>query len=146
MPRTGTPSLRRTLHTALLYALALVREFHWTLVAIVAAVLLGGTLYAITPHAELGGAPPSLMTSLYTAWMALFAEQTLTPPQTWYLALLNGVYALLGFVLIGEGIVRFALLMLSSHQVSPVPEIGTPWLYNMLGLFADYRVRHLSRA
>ena len=129
-----TPSFRRTLHTALLYALALVREFCWTLVAIVAAVLLGGALYAITPHAQLGGAPPSLMTSLYVAWMALFAEQTLTPPETWYLALLNGVYALLGFVLIGEGIVRFALLMLSREHGERW------WMKVMASVFRDHVV------
>jgi hypothetical protein len=113
---------------------AVVREFRWTLVAIVAAVLLGGALYAITPHAELGGAPPSLMTSLYAAWMALFAEQTLTPPQTWYLALLNGVYALLGFVLIGEGIVRFALLMLSREHGERW------WMKVMASVFRDHVV------
>ena len=41
-------------------------------------------------------------------WQTIF-----NPPETWYLAILAGVYPLFGFVLIGEGIVRFGLLMVS---------------------------------
>jgi Trk K+ transport system NAD-binding subunit len=40
----------------------------------------------------------------------------LSPPQTWYLALLCGLYPLLGVVLIGEGIVRLGILMVSREH------------------------------
>jgi Trk K+ transport system NAD-binding subunit len=47
--------------------------------------------------------------------MALFA-QPLASPSTWYLAIMQGVYPLIGFVVVGEGIVRFAMLMLSRRR------------------------------
>lgn len=99
-----------------LYAWALVREFRWTLVALTAAVLVGGTLFAVTPHEALDGERPPLMNAAFAAWMTMFAESTYNPPETWYLALVDGIYPLLGFVLIGEGIVRFGLLMLSRRR------------------------------
>jgi voltage-gated potassium channel Kch len=94
----------------------MVREFRWTLAALSAAVLVGGVLFRITPHDELGNQPPSLLMSFYGAWMALLGEPILTLPETWYLSLMDGVYPLIGFVLIGEGVVRLAMLMVSRRQ------------------------------
>jgi Trk K+ transport system NAD-binding subunit len=106
---------RQDARTIWLYGLRLLTEFRWTILAIVLAVLVGATLYAVTPQAALGGRRPGLLTSLYGAWMAMFA-QPIFLPETWYLAILSGVYPLLGFVLIGEGIVRFGLLMVSRRR------------------------------
>jgi voltage-gated potassium channel Kch len=50
------------------------------------------------------------------AWLAMFGEPMLSPPETWYLALLIGLYPLLGFGLVGEGIVRLSFLVLSKKQ------------------------------
>jgi hypothetical protein len=80
------------------------------------AVLLLGTLYAVTPHAAFGGHPPDLLTAFFGAWMALFAQPILMPPERWYLALLCGAYPLLGFGLVGEGIVRIGMLILSKER------------------------------
>lgn len=107
---------RRDLRTPFLYVYTLALAFRWTLLALIAAVLAGGALFAITPHAAYGGSPPPLFHCFLAAWLALFAQQLLTPPETWYLGLLCGLYPLLGFMLIGEGIVRFGFLMLSRHQ------------------------------
>ena len=41
-----------------LYARALVHEFRWTLATALAAVLVGGFLFSIPPHKNLGGARP----------------------------------------------------------------------------------------
>jgi hypothetical protein len=107
---------RRDLRTPILYVLTLIREFKVTLIILVLAVALGGTLYATTPHKEFGGQPPPLMTCFLGAWLAMFAQPLLSPPETWYLALLCGIYPLLGFGLIGEGIVRIGMLMISRKQ------------------------------
>jgi voltage-gated potassium channel len=104
---------RRDLRTMLAFTRWLLHEFRWTLGLLSGAVLLLGTLYAVTPHASLGGHPPSLVTSYFGAWMALYAQPIFMPPETWYLALLCGVYPLLGFVLVGEGVVRIGLIVFS---------------------------------
>jgi voltage-gated potassium channel len=109
-------SRRRKARTAVLYVATLAREFRWTLLAAVALVLLGAVLYGITPHAALGGRKPLPVVALYGAWMALFAQPILSPPETWYLALLDAVYPLFGFVLVGEGIVRLSMLVMSKEQ------------------------------
>jgi voltage-gated potassium channel len=94
----------------------LLREFRWTLFLLLFAVAVGGALYTFTPHEQLGGKAPSPLVSLLAAWLALFAQPIFTPPETWYLALLCGIYPLLGFGLVGEGIVRIGMLIMSKKQ------------------------------
>jgi hypothetical protein len=112
------PHVRRrtSLRTNVLFVFRLARDFRWTLSLLAMAVLLLGTLYAVTPHAQLGGKPPSLLTAYFGAWMALFAQPILEPPETWYIAALCGIYPLLGFVLIGEGVVRIGMLIVSRER------------------------------
>ena len=95
----------------------MLREFRWTL----GSIDDGGAAAAapctrVTPHAALGGRPPDLLASFFGAWMALFAQPILTPPERWYLELVCGVYPLLGFGLVGEGIVRIGMLILSKER------------------------------
>lgn len=113
MPRARR---RRSLLTSYLFARRLVREFRWTLALLMIAVLVLGSAYAVTPHASLGGRPPELLTAFFGAWMALFAQPILMPPERWYLALLCGLYPLLGFGLVGEGVVRIGMLILSKER------------------------------
>jgi hypothetical protein len=124
---------RRDLRTALLYGLTLARQFRGTLALLLIAVLIGGALFRITPHAALGGRP-SLLTSLYCAWMALYAQTILSPPETWYLALLDGVYPLIGFGLIGEGVVRLGLLIVSRQHGEK------EWMKVMASTYRDHVV------
>jgi Trk K+ transport system NAD-binding subunit len=98
---------------ASLYFLALLHEFRWTLLSLLLAVVLAAALYVITPQEQLGGKRPSISTSLYGGWMALLAQPIYAPPEAWYLKLITGIYPIIGVLLIGEGIVRFALLMIS---------------------------------
>ncbi len=113
MPRARR---RRDLRTIYLFARRLVAEFRWTLGLLMMAVLLLGTLYAVTPHAQLGGRPPDPLTAFFGAWMALFAQPILMPPERWYLEILCGIYPLLGFGLVGEGIVRIGMLIVSRER------------------------------
>ncbi len=108
--------LRRRIQTIFLYARRIVFNFRWTLLLLLSAEMLLGVLYSVTPHASLGGQPPSLFISFYGAWMALFAQPILNPPETWYLAVLYGIYPVLGFGLVGEGIVRIGLLIVSKEH------------------------------
>ncbi len=108
--------LSRRLRTAFLFARRLVYTFRWTLTLLLSAQLLLGTLYAVTPQVALGGHPPSLFVSFYGAWMALFAQPILNPAEIWYLAVLTAIYPVLGFGLIGEGIVRIGLLIVSKEH------------------------------
>lgn len=117
-----------------LYARALIHEFRWTLATALAAVLVGGFLFSITPHKNLGGARPDTLMSLYGAWSALYGQALFNPPEAWYLGLLHGVYPLVGFVLLGEGVVRFALLMTSRRRGE------REWMRVMASTFRDHVV------
>lgn len=103
---------RRDPRTAALYLYTLLREFRWTLYLLFLTVLAGALLYSITPHKDFGGQPPPLELCFLAAWLAMFAQPMFTP-ETWYLLILCGVYPLLGFGLIGEGIVRIGMLIVS---------------------------------
>jgi Trk K+ transport system NAD-binding subunit len=109
------PSPRRAA-VRLRYFLSIARGFRGTLAVLAIAVLVGGGVYAATPHAQFGGRPPPLLTCFYGAWMAMFAQPVLSPPETWYLDLLCGIYPLIGFVVVGEGVVRLGMLMISRAQ------------------------------
>src|SRR5262245_56866026 len=98
------------------FGVVLVRQFRYTLLALALSVVVGSALYAVTPHAAPGGQRPPLLTAAFGAWMALFAQPIYSPPETWYLALLCGVYPLLGFGLVGEGMVRLGMLMFSKQH------------------------------
>jgi Trk K+ transport system NAD-binding subunit len=99
-----------------LYARALAWEFRWTLGLAAGAVLFMAVVLAATPHAALGGKRPGFDLALYGGWMALLGEPVLTPPETWYLTVLDGLYPLLGALLVGEGIVHFGMLMVSRRR------------------------------
>jgi voltage-gated potassium channel len=105
---------RHDLRTVLLYIRAVLWEFRWTLVVLVSAELLGGVLFMVTPVGE-GGQTLGPLKSFFAAWMALFG-QPIVMPETWYLIVLCAIYPLLGFFLIGEGIVRLAFLITSRRH------------------------------
>jgi voltage-gated potassium channel len=119
---------------ASLYFLAMLHEFRWTLLSLLLAVVLAAALYRITPQDQLNGKTPSLSTSLYGGWMALLAQPIYSPPDTWYLKLLTGIYPVFGVLLIGEGIVRFALLMISRKHGEK------EWMKVMASTYRDHVV------
>ncbi len=96
----------------MLYARAVLRQFRATLLLLGAAVVLGGSMHLVLgdPH------PASVLTSYYDAWMAILGENVISPTDPWVLVLLFGTYPLVGFVVIGEGIVRLALLVSSKQH------------------------------
>ncbi|MSP61857.1 MAG: hypothetical protein EXR72_16290 [Myxococcales bacterium] len=104
------------MYTLWRYLRTLVAPFRWTFVALALALCVGTTLYLVTPHHDLAGHAPPPHLALYGAWMALFAQPIFSPPETWYLALMCALYPLLGFILLGEGIVRLSLLLLSREH------------------------------
>jgi Trk K+ transport system NAD-binding subunit len=117
-----------------LYILALVHEFRWTLLCLVIAVLVAASLYAITPIEQLNGKRPSISTSLYGGWMALLAQPIYTPPEAWYLKMITSLYPVFGVLLIGEGMVRFALLMISRKHGEK------EWMRVMASTYRDHVV------
>ena len=96
-----------------LYLLAILREFRWTLAALSLAVLIGALVFS---RCTVDGVTPNLLTSIYAAWMALLAQPIYNPPPTTSLLILCAIYPLIGAVLIGEGVVRLALLMMSRRR------------------------------
>jgi Trk K+ transport system NAD-binding subunit len=103
---------QRTLLMTSLYAWALVRQFRWTLALLGAAVLGGGVLYALAPD-QLPNKGGNFTECMYWAWMALIGQPL--QPGPWYLYWLTAIYPLFGIVLIGEGVVRLAMLIISKR-------------------------------
>jgi len=104
------------------------------LLCLLLAIVLAASLYAITPQEQLGGRKPTLATSLYGGWMALLAQPIYAPPEAWYLKLVTGIYPIIGVLLIGEGIVRFALLMISRKHGEK------EWMKVMASTYRDHVV------
>jgi voltage-gated potassium channel len=98
------------------YLLALVYRFRYTLLALGSAVAFASVVYRLAPPPTPAAERPSMVLAIYGGWMTLLAQPLYTSPHTWYLALMAGLYPLLGFVMIGEGIVRLALLVISKQQ------------------------------
>jgi voltage-gated potassium channel len=93
-----------------LYVRTILWSFRWSLGVLAVAVLLGVVLYRVPP---LGLSP---LDAVYATWMALYAQPIRSPPETWYLELMCMLYPLLGVLLVGEGVVRLSLLLLSRQH------------------------------
>lgn len=118
----------------LLYFCAIVREFRVTLLLLGAAVAFGGFLYRVTPEPELGNQRPSLALGLYAAWMAMLAQPVFSVPSRWYVELMCALYPIFGALLIGEGVVRFAMLMISRRHGEK------EWMRVMASTYQDHIV------
>lgn len=106
---------RRDVRVPFLYAATLVRDFRWTLFLLALAVAAGTALFATTPHPNLPDGVP-LQHAVLAAWLALFAQLVYSPPASGPIAVLVALYPLLGFGLIGEGIVRIGMLIMSKKR------------------------------
>ncbi len=130
MPPTSRSRRRRpSPRIVALYILAILREFRWTLAALSLAVLLGALVFA---HYSVDGVTPNLLTSIYAAWMALLAQPIYNPPPNLALLVLCAIYPLIGAVLIGEGVVRLALLMMSRRRGEK------EWTRVMVSTYSDH--------
>ncbi len=117
--------------TIALYVSAMLREFRVTLTLLASAVLFAGLLFWLTPPA---GSPGDALTALYSGWMALL-NQPPYPPDAWYLILIDGAYPVLGFVLVGEGLIRFVSLMSSRRRGEK------EWMRVMASTYRDHIVQ-----
>jgi len=117
--------------TFLLYVRAILREFRWTLCGLAFAVLLGGFLFWLAPGE--GGVGLHPLDALLASWLALL-NQPFGTPRVWYLAFLVGFYPLVGFFLVGEGVVRFVLLMSSRKKGE------REWMRVMASTYRDHVV------
>jgi Trk K+ transport system NAD-binding subunit len=111
----GPRKRRRDFLTFWLYLRATVSRFRWTLLALSLVVALGTVLYRVTPQDELGRTP-YWDEAFFASWMTLFAQPLWTPPATWYLTALCIVYPLIGIILVGEGVIRLSLLIISRES------------------------------
>jgi Trk K+ transport system NAD-binding subunit len=106
---------RRRAMIAALYLRALLIEFRWTLISLAALVAIAAALHWYTPPVRLDGQSVRVGDSIYDGWMALLAQPQYTKCP-WYLKVVYALYPVLGFVLIGEGVVRLALLLMSKRH------------------------------
>ena len=121
---------RHDARTAVLYAWALLREFRLTLLLIGIAVALAAAVFLNSPQT---GEPLTFGRALYAGWAALL-NQSIVPPATWYLGLIGGLYPLIGLALIGEGLIRFVLLMSSRQRGEK------EWMRVMASTYRDHVV------
>ena len=103
------------LRTTVLYFFAILREFRWTLLVLGVLILLGAALHLSSP-ADLEGRRRTLDVAMYATWMAMLAQPIKSPPDAWFLRLLCGTYPVIGAIVVGEGVVRLAILMVSRRQ------------------------------
>ena len=106
---------RRRLAVLWRYAAGTVQRIPRLAGGMAAAILVGMLLYIVTPQEELANRRPDLATACtpvgWRCWLT-----PVFPPHAWYLLVLDAVYPLLGFILIGEGVVRLAMLMVSRRE------------------------------
>jgi Trk K+ transport system NAD-binding subunit len=134
MPAHSLPVLRRS-RTTVLYLLALLREFRWSLGVLATALLVGTVLFLATPgEFTQSNARPTLLNGVYAAWMAMLAQPINALPSTWYLTLVCGLYPIIGLIVIGEGVVRLALLLFSKRHGQK------EWMKVMASTYRDHVV------
>jgi len=134
MPAPAMPALRRS-RTTVLYLLVMLREFRWSLGTLAMALFVGTILFYNTPgEFEQQQSHVTLLRAIYAAWMAMLVQPVDPVPTTWYLTLLCGLYPLIGLLVIGEGVVRLALLLFSKRQGQK------EWMRVMASTYRDHAV------
>jgi Trk K+ transport system NAD-binding subunit len=123
---------RRRHGTALLYALVVLHQFRYTLLCLALAVVAGAFVYHATPAP--GGPALDWPKAAYHGWMALLAQPRDTTPPSAAVGIMCGLYPVLGFVLVGEGVVRLALLMVSRSRGQE------EWMRVMASTYRDHVV------
>jgi Trk K+ transport system NAD-binding subunit len=89
----------------------------------------------VTPgEFERAGAPRTVLNAFYAAWMAMLVQTVNPVPTTWYLTVVCGLYPLLGLMILGEGIVRLALLLFSKRHGRK------EWMRVMASTYRDHTV------
>jgi Trk K+ transport system NAD-binding subunit len=131
---TARQATRRDLRTAALYVWHVLKTFRWTLAIQLVTLVIGASLYAITPSPEYNGHPPPPFVCVYGAWMAMLGQTIVPPPLPWYLEIITGIYPLIGFVVVGEGIVRLSMLIVSKQQGEK------EWMRVMASTYRDHVV------
>ncbi|HSV13155.1 MAG TPA: NAD-binding protein [Tepidisphaeraceae bacterium] len=125
-------SRRRRLRVALLYTQAILLEFRGTLIALAILLIIGAALHLITPQPQLSNGRLPFGTAVYAGWMALLAQPQFAPPQPGYLIFIYSIYPLCGFILIGEGVIRLAQLMMSRRRGEK------EWMIVMASTYRDH--------
>jgi Trk K+ transport system NAD-binding subunit len=113
--------------------LAIVREFRWTIISLIVVLLFGAALFLFSPT-DLEDRRRTPDVALYATWMAMLAQPIKSPPDTWYLRLVCGFYPVIGFIVVGEGVVRLAMLMVSKRQGEK------EWMKVMASTYRDHVV------
>jgi Trk K+ transport system NAD-binding subunit len=109
-------TLRRRMMIGALYVRALLAQFRLTLLVLIALIVIAAVLHRMTPADQLpDNQQCSVGDSIYAAWMALLAQPQYSKCP-WYLKVIYALYPVTGLVLIGEGVVRLALLILSKQR------------------------------
>jgi Trk K+ transport system NAD-binding subunit len=109
------PVLRRS-RTLLLYFLALLNEFRWSFFVFLTFLALGTVAFYLTP-AEFGSPErATLLNAVYASWMSMLAQPVNAVPTTPLLVVICGLYPLVGLMVLGEGVVRLALLLFSKRH------------------------------
>ena len=134
MPAPALPALRRS-RTTVLYIFAMLREFRWSLGILGAALFLGTILFYNTPgEFEHQQSQVTLLNAVYAAWMSMLVQPVNAVPTTWYLTLVCGLYPVIGLMVIGEGVVRLALLLFSRRHGQK------EWMRVMASTYRDHVV------
>ena len=96
-----------------LYLRMILIEFRWSVILLAGALCLGAIV--ISHATDAAGHHIPIPIAIYDAWMSLLVQPYLDPLH-WYVGAIHMLYPILGFTIIGEGIVRLALLVVSKRQ------------------------------
>src|SRR3954454_24601583 len=113
------PARRRRLRgqwlTNLLYVRAVIWEFRWTLLLLTLLITVGTLVFALNPVDENGSKSPEFMRAFFGSLVARLAQPFFEPGR-WYVAMIDSIFPVFGLVVVGEGIVRFGMLMFSRRH------------------------------
>jgi Trk K+ transport system NAD-binding subunit len=125
--------IRRS-RTTLLYVLALAHEFRWSLVVFLTALLLGALAFYFTPGEFPKPEQATFFNCVYASWMSMLVQPVNAVPSTPLLVLVCGVNPLIGLMVLGEGVVRLALLLFSKRHGRK------EWMRVMASTYRDHAV------
>jgi Trk K+ transport system NAD-binding subunit len=127
--RPTPPWLRRRLRD-IRDTVILLREFRWPLLALVAAVILGGTAYFLVAETADEIPPGGLIGSWFAALSMIFLQANLDFPTAFGLQLFFFVMPAIGLVILGFGIADFGALLFNRQLRGEAWQVAVAETYN----------------
>lgn len=129
-PRRRRVGLARAVEANLRETLVLLRQFQGALLAFLAAIVGGGTLYYVLARQAGEAHPATLPESFFLALGLIFLQANVEFPSEWYLAVFFFIMPIIGLAILSQGVADFGVLLFNRRARGEAWQVAVAETYS----------------